>query len=79
MIHIIFALKHHNTDTQQKSSTFVMHHSQQIYLIMLYKWITGNQNTSCLILTTFTVMLLVKMSFKITEVLLWMRIYLSIL
>ncbi len=34
MIHIIFALKHHNTDTQQKSSTFVMHHSQQIYFSM---------------------------------------------
>ena len=25
MIHIIFELKHHNTDTQQKSSTLVMH------------------------------------------------------
>ncbi len=35
MIHIIFALKHHNTDIQQqKSSTFVMHHSQQIYFLM---------------------------------------------
>ena len=34
MIHKIFALKHHYTDTQQKSSTFVMHHSQKIYFSM---------------------------------------------